>query len=436
MYDGIGIFISMKEQASTYHSRMVTNSPIFYGWIILFAGTFGMVMTSPAQTTIVSVFIEHFIEDFGISRTLISAMYTGGSLVGSLALPIIGRSIDRHGARVMVAVILGIFGIACVYMGYVQNAVMLAVGFAVLRMFGKGGLELVSQNVVNQWWVRRRGFMMGIFGMVSGLLGMGVFPNLANWLISSQGWRFTYLVFGTFLLCVVLPVCGLLFRDRPEIFGLRPDNDNNAVGDETADAQVGTLEENWTLKEALRTRAFWVFAIGLSLISLLGTGQFFHMISIFADKGLSPGVAAAVFAPVALTVAVVNLAGGVLVDRIEVRYLMALGLLFQVVSLLMALILRSPEMALLYGVVIGITGGLARTVTSVVWAKYFGRLELGSIAGVSSTVVVIGAALGPLPYGIARDLMGNYQGAFAVLAALPLLLAVGSLFVRRPVRAR
>jgi hypothetical protein len=69
-----------------------------------------------------------------------------------------------------------LFALACIYMGFVQSAFMLVLGFIAIRMLGQGSLSLVSQNVMNQWWVRKRGMVMGISGTVLALMGMGVFP--------------------------------------------------------------------------------------------------------------------------------------------------------------------------------------------------------------------------------------------------------------------
>jgi len=96
--------------------------------------------------------------------------------------------------------------------------------------------------------------------------------------------------------------------------------------------------------------------------------------------------------------------------------------------------LQGPEMALLYGVIIGTMLGLVRIVGSVMWAIYFGRQHLGSITGVTTTISVVGTALGPMPLGIARDLLGSYNTALTVSAALPLLLGIISLFGRKPQR--
>lgn len=415
-------------------SRLVNQSPVFYGWIVMLAGTLGLIMTSPGQTYSVSIFIEHFIQDLGISRSLVSTLYTVGTLVGSFAMPIVGRQIDRRGSRMMVVVISVLFGFACVYMGFVSNAIMLGLGFVAIRLFGQGSLGLVSQNVINQWWVRRRGTVMGLSGVLMALLGIGGFPNLINWLIPIHGWRSTYMLLGLALLFVMVPMGLILFRNHPEDYGLEPDGDSAPAADDGETAGK-LLEENWSLSEAIRTPVFWILTLSIASIAMLATGLFFHMVSIFKDNGLPATVAASVFVPIALATALANLGSGILVDRVPLRLILVTALILQTLSLGMAQFMQSIELALVYGVVLGTTMGLIRTVSSVGWATYFGRRHLGSITGTASTISIAGSALGPMPLGIARDLLGSYNLALTISAVLPLLLAVASLFVGKPERS-
>lgn len=428
-------------------SRIIQRTPFFYGWVVLIAGTFGLIMTSPGQTYSISIFIEHFIADLGISRSMVSSFYAVGTLVGSFALPFVGRQVDRRSPRLMVAIIAGLFGLACIYMSLVQAGWMLLIGFIAVRMLGQGSLGLVSTYVINQWWMRRRGMMNGIAGVLMALLGVGMFPNLINWLIPQVGWRMTYVILGLVLLGVMLPVGALFYRERPERFGLRPDGGRaakpllkaDATHVETAanaqdDPDDDVQEENWTAPEATRTTAFWIIVMGMASISMLSTGLTFHMVSIFGDNALPADAAAAVFVPIAFTTAIVNLASGILIDRMPVRFLLATALVLQALALWMAQVLSGVPMAVLYGVVLGGLMGLMRTINTVALASYFGRQHLGSITGISSTVLVAGSALGPLPMGLARDMLGEYNLALNLLALLPLTLALVSLFMRRPTK--
>lgn len=413
-------------------SRLVQGAPVFYGWVILAVGTLGVIMTSPGQTYAVSIFIEHFIDDLGLSRSLVSSLYAGGTLAGSLALPFIGREIDRRGSRFMMAFIAGVFGLACIYMGLVQGAVMLGLGFVAIRMFGQGSLTLVSQNAINQWWVYRRGAVLGLSGLFTSLLGLGGFPVLINGLIPQFGWRLTYALLGGLLLLVMAPLGYLLVREQPERYGLHPDG--SPPEESGGSGRQRRREENWTRAEALRTATFWIVAGALATTAMITTGLFFHMVSIFADSGLEPGVAAAVYLPIAVTTAVVNLGSGALVDRIPPRFALASSLLLQALALWMARDLATESLAFLYGIALGSGMGLYRTIASVAWAHYFGRQYLGSISGIASTILIVGASLGPVPLGFARDALGSYNQALLALMLIPLSLGVASLFLQPPTK--
>jgi MFS transporter, OFA family, oxalate/formate antiporter len=413
--------------------RWVTHSPVYYGWIILIAGTIGMIMTSPGQTYAISLFIDPLMRELDISRSYISVLYAAGTLIGSLALPFFGRQIDRRGPRIMVVVIALLFGVACLYMAVVRNALMLAIGFVAIRMFGQGGLGLVSQNIINQWWVRNRGAMMGLSGLFMAMLGLAAFPNLIHSLLAAYGWRMTYVILGIMVLGTMLPVGYFFFRAQPELYGLQPDGKSGA-GETTVRLAAGRVEEHWTPHEVFRTPVFWTSTLSLATLGMLSTGLFFHMVSIFEDNRLEPGIAAAVFVPIAVTTALINFGSGLLVDRMPVRVLLTTALVLQSVSLLMAQSLTSINLAIFYGVLLGASGGLQRTVSSVLTADYFGRRHLGAIAGVTTTIMIAGSALGPLPFAMARDAWGSYEPVLVASAIPPLVLGVISLFLGRPTR--
>jgi MFS transporter, OFA family, oxalate/formate antiporter len=409
----------------------ITRWPVFYGWIIMMAGTLGLIMTSPGQTYAVSIFIEHFIQDLSINRTTVSALYTGATLLGGVSLPFWGRLVDRKGVRPIVALVSLLFGLACIYMALVQNALMLGVGFLFIRMLGQGSLGLVSQTVINQWWVRRRGLVMGISGFFLAVLGMGFFPNLVYWLIAQVGWRMAYSVLGILLIFGMAPLGFLLYRSRPETYGLYPDN-NKPEQDDPKDDLLSSIEINWTVKQAMGTRAFWIILTSFASFTMISTGLFFHMVSIFADQGLPPAIGASVFAPIAISAALANLAAGIFLDRLQVKLFIPLGLLIQAASLLIIPYLSSIFSAFLFGVLLGATNGIFRAVSAVVWPNYFGRSHLGSIYGITSAVGILGAAIGPLPFGIVRDLFGAYQPALYILAGISFGLGLISLWIKKP----
>ena len=386
-------------------------------------------MTSPGQTYVFSTFLHYFIEDLKLSHSLVSSLYSAGTLTASFVLPFVGRQFDKRGARVMITLMSLLLGLACIYMGFVRGALMLGIGFFMMRQFGQGSLSLISRNVINLWWVRRRGLVMGISGVVAALLG-GLFPYVINSMIPIYGWRMTYIILGATLILFMLPIGWIFTRDRPEDHGLLPDG--VAHSDDSGDQPQEPLEVNWTLAQATRTSAFWLITGAAVSMSMLNTGLTFHLFSIFADSGLSRTVAASVFVPIAATGAAMQLASGIAVGRVPVHMLQALSLFLNALILVMAATLSSPEMAYGFGVVMGLQGGIEMLVLSVVYANYFGRRHLGSIAGLAATLGVAGSALGPMPLGIARDLLGSYSTVLIGFAALPLTLGIACLLCCRP----
>ncbi len=409
-------------------SRLVAAVPVYYGWVILAVGTLGGIMTSPGQTYAFSAFLDHFIADLGLSRSLVSTLYTVGTLAASFVLPYVGRQFDQRGARIMMTLVTLLFGLACIYMSFVRNALMLAVGFFLLRQLGQGSLSLVSKSVINLWWVRRRGLVIGIGGIAGALLS-GLFPYIINALIPLYGWRATYAILGGVLILFMLPIGWLLVRNRPEDHGLQPDG---GEAHRTDDKKKVVVEHNWTRAQALRCSSFWMVTAGLASMSMLNTGLTFHLFSVFEDSGLSSHVAASVFVPIAATSALVQLAGGLAISRVPVHYLLVLSLLIETLILVWAPALSSLNMAYLFGFFMGMQGGLESMVSSVIFANYFGRRHLGSIAGFAATLLVAASALGPMPIGIARDLLGNYSAVLSTFAALPFALALACFFFCKP----
>ncbi|MBT3342589.1 MAG: MFS transporter [Gemmatimonadetes bacterium] len=386
-------------------------------------------MTNPGQTPGFSAFLNHFIADLGLSRSVVSTLYTVATLAASFVLPYVGRLFDRFGSRRMICVVSILLGLACIYMSLVRNAVMLMIGFFLLRQLGQGSLSLVSKNVINLWWVRRRGRVMGLVGVVGALLG-GLFPYAANTLIDLYGWRWTYVIFGAVLLGVMLPLGYIFTRDRPEDHGLLPDG--AAPTENGEDEASALLEVNWTLSQAMRCTAFWVTCACMSSLAMLNTGLYFHIFSVFEDAGLSSTTAAKVFVPIAATGAIFQLITGLIAGRVHLRFLLSIALFLEVAILLGATRLSSVFEAYIFGVGWGIQSGIELLVMGIIFANYFGRQHLGAIAGFATTLLVAGSALGPMPFGIARDLMGDYGPVLTGLAIIPFGLGIACLIFGKP----
>ena len=417
---------------SLQRSRLVERAPLFYGWIVVAAGALGVMMTLPGQTTGVSIFIDHLIADLGLTRSGVSTLYLFGTLGGSLFLPFVGRFVDRRGPRVAVVAVAAAFALACVWMGNVRGAATLLVGFTLVRALGQGALSLVSLHVVAIWFVRRRGIAIGLVG-IGMALATATFPTLIESLIEGAGWRNAYMLLGLAVALTIVPVGGLVFRDRPERYGVAPDGAPEGGATSTPEGGATSAEgrgsrarreRHYTADQARRTLTFWVFLSGLFLGSTLGTGLVFHHYSILAEGGLERALAARTFVFYGITAALANLATGALITRIAPRFLLSAMLMMLGSALVFAGFLSGPASIVPYGLLLGMRTGMYSSLSGNVFAYYFGRKHLGSIKGWVSTVLVIGSAVGPLILGLGYDRLGSYTTTVIACSALPFAVAL------------
>jgi MFS family permease len=411
-------------------SRVVNATPFFYGWMVLLVGTLGSVMMGPSQTFTFGLFIDPLVRDLGISRANVSLLYGLATLAASALLPFVGRAIDRYGARrVMMVAVLG-FGLACLGMAHVQGLVTLLMGLVALRFLGFGAMNLTSSTLIAQWFVRRRGFVMGLAGQ-SLAFSLFLYPPLGEWLIAQLGWRNAWLALGSISVIIMGPVSWLFYRDRPEQYGLQPDGDLLSPDSPETPHVVGS-NIDWTLAEARRTMAFWVFAAALATTAMVTAGLVFHQTSLFETQGLGRDAAVRVFQMIALASVGGNFAMGWLLDRYSARYILAALLSLLSLTIILVQVMYLPIHGLLYGVLMGLCSGSFRVIDNVIWAKYFGRRHLGSIRGVTMFGAIGGTALGAYPLGLSIDRWGSYGPALNGLLVIALSIGTIALFVQRP----
>ncbi len=394
----------------------------FSGMRMLGLAALAMFLSGPAQTYGVSVFIDPIIAEFDWSRSLVSTMYSLATLAGALPMLYIGRQIDRAGNRLIFTFATIFFGIALLWLSTVNTPLALLGGFAVLRTFGSGVLTLTARTLIPHWFVARRGWAFSMIGL-AGSLSLAFFPRFNQLLIDQFGWRDAWRILGVFMLVVLLPVLWGFVRNRPEDIGQLPDGGRTDFGSRRRSILVDA-EEDWTLREATTTRAFWAMLLAGAVPALVLTGVSFHQVSILTDHGLSASLSSSVFAMESVVALPVTLTAGWLVDRFPVKYALAAAQFFLIAALGVMLTADTTELALFYAVMRGCATGIWAVAADVAWTSYFGKRYLGSIRGATFAVGTVGAAIGPVPLGFVYDRAGSYDGSVIAYMILPAIALV------------
>jgi MFS family permease len=421
--------------------------PFFYGWVILVAGTVGILMSIPGQTMGVSVFTENLLSDLEINRNNLSLAYLVGTLSSGLMITRAGKLYDKHGARVMAFISGVMLGLMLVYLTRIDwmvdaldnssvlrpmlaTFVLLAFGFWGIRFFGQGLLTMVSRNMVMKWFNRRRGLANAVLGIFSAL-GFSVAPKILSQIIDRLEWRGAW-IFLAILVGVIFAVFVLLiFRDNPGDCGLEADG---PMKERKRRQRPPSLpDHDFTLKEARNTLAFWAFTLALSLSALYISGLTFHVVSVFESSGLTREMGLGIFIPTSVIAVGVQFAGSYASDFIRLKYpliLFVAGLLISSFGLTML-----GDQPFAYVLIIagnGIVWGLYTVLIGVTWPRFYGLKNLGAISGFSLSWTVIGSALGPYMFSLSQDLTGSYDLVGWICLGISVLLFLFSFRANNP----
>jgi len=407
--------------------------PFFYGWMVLFWGIMGVMLSVPGQTTGVSAFIEPLLESLGISRLELANAYMVGTLSSSFLLTPAGKLFDRIGARWMGFGSCLALGTVLFLLGHsarIAAAITLIIPerfavfglfsflFFLLRLSGQGILTMASRNMIMKWFDRRRGLASGITGAAVAY-GFSYAPTLFSKMIGIHGWSGTWTLLGLLLIALFSPLLLIFFRDNPEACGLVPDGRPLPTVERTKPA----VYHAFTLAEARRTVAFWAFALTMALQALVLTAVTFNIESIFEQAGMNGAQGFALFPPAALIAVAVNLLGGWLSDRTQLRWFLAVMLMAMAAYMTGLIYLKPGWIVWVIIATFGLSNGLFGILMAITWPRYYGREHLGAISGLCMTLMVIFSAIGPAFFSTALKLLGSYDIALVVclLATLTLL---------------
>ncbi|MFC1716777.1 MFS transporter [Candidatus Poribacteria bacterium] len=388
----------------------------FYGWVMLAITTVTQICTSPGQTYGISAFNNSFRESLGLSDTSLTGAYMLGTLLASLPMTYVGAMFDRYGARRTLSGIVFVFGLTCIATSRVSGLVTLFLAFLFLRMCGQGAMGLIATNTDAMWFRRRLGTAVGIKRVVGSLL-MGTIPPLHIWLIGIFGWRNAYAILGLSVWIIMGCALLILFRDRPESIGLLPDG--ASPGEENRENSANAVEQiDFTVNQALRTRAYWVMAIASSLWSMIGTGITFNLQPIFMEHGFTVENAAMWFTISSVASAITFLISGILADRVRLNFLLSFGLIGLISGILLLIYFPSVLVGYASAVALGIGHSFFFTILATLYVRFYGRTHLGKIRGTMTTILVASSALGPFVMGFLNDQFGGYGVSLWVFAAV------------------
>ena len=418
--------------------------PFFYGWWIVVASGSIVLFGGGTFFYSFSALVGPLENEFGWKRALIAAGFSTRTLVGGVFAPVAGHLADRLGPRRMLTVGVLLVGAGFVLLSQVRSVwgFFAAVIVIAIGMSACGGP--VTQTAVARWFRKKVGRAMAMLSVGTGISGFMAVVTVT--LIAAFGWRTALVILGVILWGICIPMA-LTVRDRPQDMGLLPDGERSSGSDgpppgkgEAAAQAEGlaglTAEregEGLTVQQALRTRAFWLLAIAISLLQMGSLGVIAHGIAFLEDEvGFSRQGAALA----AMGLPIASLPGrvifGWLADYVEKRWVLATACFLQGLGILAFANIYGLWQAAIFLMVFSPAWGGYIAVRPALQADYFGVRAFGAIQGLLYLMGTVGGIIGPVFAGAVYDAGESYRPAFVVLGIIAMASAVGLVLLRRP----
>lgn len=372
--------------------------------------------------------VEPLAAEFDASVATIGAGMSIFILSMALCTAALGPLLDRGWIRSVMS--LGILTMAAGTAGLAASESLLQLGLALaVTSVGIAAYGPVPTNVVlMNWFERRRGTAVAIAAAGAPTIGF-VVPGATAWLLERGGWRLALVTLGCTFAAIALPTLLAVVVRRPSDVG------------QFVDGEPGEIDRNTTTKEpedlggVVRSRDFWLLALGFGLYFAVPVGTGLFMVPLLLEHGFDPWTAAAGATLAAGSNVVGTITAGAIADRWSPRsvLLATLALFFSTLCLLGWT--TTPAVAFAALAPLTFCFGAGQPILPLLVGGRFGTEVVGRALGITGAVGLPFMILaGPLA-GWLRDTSGTYRSVFLGAAAV-MVAAAALLVAARPAPSR
>ncbi len=385
-----------------------------------------------------TVFFNPIRNTFGWGAAITSVAVSFKSLEAGFLDPVVGFLVDRVGPRKLMLCGWGIAGLSFILLSRINSLWTFYASFFLLATGTCFGIGVVSATAIAHWFTKKRSRALTLVYMGWGAGGLLV-PLLAL-SISQFGWRETLVFVGIAAWVIGIPL-SLVMRHKPQQYGYLPDGEPRATIDEPTNVPnlhssseivkqaPDSSAPGFTAGEALRTRAFWLFAFAFFFRHITVSAVGVHIVPYLESVQFPTTLAATAVTGMTLCSLIGRIGFGFLGDFANKRYLIAIAFALQIIGVFFFSLIDTDRLWLLIFFLLTYasgTGGSAPLMPAL-QADYFGTRSFGTIFGWMSLVSIFGGLASPVVAGWFFDVTGSYRLAWQIFAlttlpAIPLIL--------------
>ncbi|GIP45955.1 MFS transporter [Paenibacillus sp. J45TS6] len=388
---------------------------IHFAWWILVGVSIMVGLTRGGLNSSGGLFLTPVTQDLGIRMGDLSIYFSIASIVTMIFLPIAGKMMAKYNIRglLMVAAVLqagsfAMFGFMSSVWGWYLFSIPMAVGAVFLT-------QMAGPVLINNWFKKNKGLMIGIMMAVSGGLG-AVLQPIVGTLIANEGWRNAYIIIGAAVIIIVIPVVFFTLRMSPKEKGLQPYGADEVT--EEDESKTPVLEKGVSFGVAKRSSALYALIAFFFFITAIGCFAQ-HVPTFAAGLGYDGIFASNAMAGWMVGALLGALAFGFLTDKIGAKntaiFAMVLGLVPVTILLTSAdnSVMFSIAMVI-FGFVVAAIGTLGPLLTSAL----FGNKEYSQIYAIVALGLAVAGIVALPGYGYIYDATGSYTPVLIGIACM------------------
>src|SRR5688572_4409961 len=384
-----------------------------YGWtLVALGGLMGCVAVGAMFS--LAVFLEPMSVDTGWGRAGISSAMSLNFIAMGLGSFAWGMASDRWGPRVVVVIGSTILGLALVLASRAETLGQFQLTFGVLVGVATSAFFAPMMAAVTGWFDKHRALAVSLVSAGVGMAPLTMSP-LAQWLVTSYGWRPAMLTIGVVAWALLLPAA----------WSVRAPRSTPPAPGTTSRSSDGT---EGSAAKALRSPQFIVLALTFTACCAAHSGPIFHMVSYAMFCGIAPMAAVSIYSVEGLAGLGGRILLGVLADRYGAKLILVTGLIVQAIAIGSYPFVRELGEFYFMAVIFGTAYGGVMPLYAVLARDYFSQRIMGTVFGAATMLSSLGMSLGPLAGGWAFDTFGSYSWMFIASFALG-LGATGLAFV-------
>ena len=398
----------------------------YYGWALVGALGLGATVSYGILSYALAVFIVPMGAELGWSKARVTGAFSLAQLVaGAAAIPV-GRWVDRHGARALMAGGAALAAALLVAWSRVQSAAGLYAIFALMGVAMAAVLYEPAFAVLAVWFRRDRARALTALTFLGGFASV-LFVPLATALVERSGWRAALLWLAAIQAALVaLPLAALLRRSPADI-GLEPDGSTEPPGRPgTPGARALPDEARVPAREAVRGRAFRWLAMSFALSSLATTAVSVHLVPLLLERGHEPAFAGAAMGLLGLMALPGRLVFTPLGGRFPRPLVTASIFALQAVAAAALVAGRGTWSVWTFVVLFGAGFGAITPARAALVAEMYGAASYGRVGGVLALLLAPARAVAPLGASLVYAAAGGGRGGYDVVLLLLVLLCAGS----------